>query len=196
MGGIMSPRHSSKSADTRLTWRRSAAAETCPLAEFSSRTCSNSPIARIRTVLAGRTVGGRFSRRDASGGKSPSTIKNALSLLRSALNHAVREDLIPRNPAIGVGRIVARIARSAGLETKQVQAWTRHEVETLLALSERHERPFAPMLRLLFSTGVRRSEALALKWQDIDFARGLVQIRRAATKGVVGTPRKGSPWNA
>ena len=123
--------------------------------------------------------------------QAPSTIKNALSLLRSAMNHAVREEVIPRNPALGVGKLVARIARSSGLETKQVEAWSREEVEALLALAGQHEKRFEPMLRFLFSTGARRSEALAIKWEDVDFSRGRIHIRRSATKGEVGTPKNG-----
>ncbi len=123
--------------------------------------------------------------------QSPSTIKNALSLLRSALNHAVREELLSRNPANGVGKVVERIARSHGLETKQVEAWTREEAETLLSLAVQHEARFEPMLHVLFSTGVRRSEAIALKWEDIDFTRQRIHVRRSATKGALGTPKNG-----
>ena len=89
----------------------------------------------------------------------------APSFLRSALNHAVREELIPRT-AIWVERIVVGVARSAGLETKQVQAWTRRERETLLSLAERYERQLAPMLRLHFPTRLRRSDALAEHAED------------------------------
>ena len=99
--------------------------------------------------------------------------------------------MITRNPALGVGKVVARIARSSGLESRQVEAWTREEAENLLSLAGEHEPRFEPMLRFLFSTGARRSEALAIKWQDIDFARNRIHIRRSATKGDVGTPKNG-----
>lgn len=35
------------------------------------------------------------------------------------------------------------------------------------------------MLRLLAVTGMRPGEALGLKWEDVDFARGTVTVRRS-----------------
>ncbi len=50
---------------------------------------------------------------------------------------------------------------------------------------------FAPLLRFLLSTGTRRSEALGLRWDDVNFDRSRITIRRALTKGIPVTPKSG-----
>ncbi|MHC4225779.1 MAG: tyrosine-type recombinase/integrase, partial [Planctomycetota bacterium] len=46
-------------------------------------------------------------------------------------------------------------------------------------------------LAFLLSTGCRKGEALALKWQDIDFSGRRIMIRRALVRGRLGTPKSG-----
>jgi integrase len=72
-----------------------------------------------------------------------------------------------------------------------VQYWTRGEVERLIALARKHEPRFAPLLVLLFSTGLRRGEALGLHWSDVDFDSRVLTVRRSITKEGVGTPKSG-----
>jgi integrase len=124
-------------------------------------------------------------------GQKPPTILNALSIVRRVLNLAVREGLIQQNPARGIGNLIARVARREDSEVAVIASWTREEAERLLRLAEEHEPSFSPLLRFLLSTGGRRSEALGLQWQDIDFQRSRITIRRALTKGVSVTPKSG-----
>jgi integrase len=49
-------------------------------------------------------------------------------------------------------------------------------------------------LLFLFSTGCRRGEALGLKWEDVDFDRRSVTIRRAVTLRRVTTPKSRRGW--
>jgi len=103
----------------------------------------------------------------------------------------VRDGLITQNPGNGVGRLIARVARREAAEATQVDAWTRTEAETLLQLAEAHEPRFASLLRFLLSTGARRSEALGLQWEGVNFDRAGITIRRALTKGIPVTPKSG-----
>ena len=72
-----------------------------------------------------------------------------------------------------------------------MEHWTRREVETLIEAARKHEPRFAPLLVLLFSTGVRRGEALGLQWSDVDFDRSLISIRRSITDTGITTPKSG-----
>ena len=49
----------------------------------------------------------------------------------------------------------------------------------------------APLLNFLLSTGARRGEAMGLRWEDVDFERSRVSIRRALTRGQAVTPKSG-----
>ena len=132
-----------------------------------------------------------YVRAKLDAGQRPATIQNALSIVRRVLNLAIRDGLIVRNPANGIGRLIARVARREDSEVPVADAWTRAETESLLLVAEQHEPRFAPLLRFLLSTGARRSEALGLEWRDVDFDRGGISIRRALTKGQQVTPKSG-----
>jgi integrase len=124
-------------------------------------------------------------------GQKPPMILTALSVVRRVLSIAMQEGLILHNPANGVGRLIARVARSKASVVTQVDAWTRNEVGILLGVAEEHEPVFAPLLRFLLSTGARRGEALGLRWEDVDLDRHQITIRRALTKGQEVTPKSG-----
>jgi len=124
-------------------------------------------------------------------GLAPATILNGLSIVRRVLNLAISDDLIVKNPASGLGKLMQRVDRGVASEVRVVEAWSREEVETLLALATQHEPRFEPVLRFLLSTGARRGEALGLRWEDVDFERRRIMIRRALTKGIAVTPKSG-----
>jgi integrase len=81
----------------------------------------------------------------------------------------VRRPPAGQTVAAGIGTIVNHIEKAA-VETKEVEAWPLTEVETLLRVAVEHEPRFGPFLKLLLSTGMRRGEALGLKWTGIDLA--------------------------
>jgi integrase len=98
---------------------------------------------------------------------------------------------VERNPASRIGDLMRRVdARLAG-EVKEVEHWSRAEVERLLTLAREHEPRFAPPLLFLFSTGCRRGEVLGLKWDDVDFERSTITIRRAITLRQITAPKSG-----
>lgn len=132
-----------------------------------------------------------FAQRMRSAGRSPGTIQNALSGLRRACSVLVREGLLTTNPAAGIGKIVSQIERATATETKEVEAWSRIEAEALLRVAVESEPRFAPFLMILLSTGMRRGEALGLKWTDIDLGAGYLTVRRSITLGGITTPKSG-----
>jgi integrase len=84
-----------------------------------------------------------------------------------------------------------RVDRRLATEVQQADAWTREEVGALLATAREHEPRLAPLLLFLLSTGCRRGEALGLKWEDVDFSRCRIAIRRAISSGAITTPKSG-----
>jgi integrase len=132
-----------------------------------------------------------FARSKMETGLSPKTVKNALSVLRRVYYLAQREGLVNRNPAARIGELMRRVDRRLSSEVREVETWTRDEVERLLALAREHEPSLYPALLLLFSTGVRRGEVLGLKWGDVNFDRREITIRRSITARQVTTPKSG-----
>jgi integrase len=61
--------------------------------------------------------------------------------------------------------------------------------ETLRILQEIKEQDVRTLVLLIAGTGLRISEALALRWNDIDWAASKIAIRRAWTQGQFGDPK-------
>jgi integrase len=114
---------------------------------------------------------------------SARTVQYAHAVLRSALQNAVREELLARN--------VARLVETPTVPHKEVQPMTAEEARTLLRTARDH-RLYALWL-LLVSTGLRRGEVLGLSWNDIDLTAGQLRVRRnlqrVAGGLVLGTPK-------
>ncbi|WP_420034526.1 tyrosine-type recombinase/integrase [Streptomyces sp. cg28] len=125
--------------------------------------------AQIRTFMAQLT-------RDEIGA---ATRFEVLRTLRNALNRAVREELLTRNVALLVD--MPKVSKDKG------RAWSAREAITFLRTARSHRLYAACVLVLVL--GLRRSEVLGLRWQDIDFdARQfepVKQVQREKGKGLV-----------
>ena len=84
-----------------------------------------------------------------------------------------------------------RVDRSTASETRTVDAWEKGEAAILLGLARDLDPRFYYVLRLLFGTGMRRGEAIGLRWEDVDFERGRIHVRRAIVRGQPTTPKSG-----
>jgi integrase len=91
---------------------------------------------------------------------APRTVLHHHAVLRRALNVAVRQRLLPYNPASAVELPRARVSVAAPL--------TLPEVRALLAAT-RGDRLHA-LWRLAIVTGLRQGELLGLAWDDVDGA--------------------------
>ena len=85
------------------------------------------------------------------------------TVLRAALAEAVDEGLIPRSPAarVALPRTVAKPAK-----VKEIEAWDAAEVTRFLEATRDHRWAIGFRLGVLY--GLRRSEVLALRWDDLD----------------------------
>ena len=119
------------------------------------------------------------------------TIRNDLALLQRVYNILGREGKLNRNPASHLGEIMRRVAHASASEVEQAEAWSESEVHTLLDVARGTEPRFAPFLALLFATGMRRGEAIGLKWRDVDFSERMLTVRRAITKDGLTTTKSG-----
>jgi integrase len=89
-------------------------------------------------------------------------------MLSSALTQAMREEIVHRN--------VARLLKVPVWERKTIRLWTPEQVRQFLAVAEGHIWYEAYLL--IFTYGLRRGEALGLRWCDVDFGRGEIHVRQ------------------
>ena len=117
----------------------------------------------------------------AHAGLSQGTIRQTKTVLSTALKYAIYPaELIAANPTTGIN-----IPRSA---PRKVVERTVITPEQFAAIPESNK--FYPLLKILYHTGLRISEALGLTWDDIDLDTGLLSIsRQRLQSGYFDTPK-------
>lgn len=108
----------------------------------------------------------RLYRQLADDGLAPKSIKNVHAVVRRALRDAVRWRVITTNPAA--------MAEAPRVPRSTPQTWTGDEVRRFLAAVEGDR--LVALWRLLAATGMRRGEALGLRWQDVDLDAGEIRV--------------------
>jgi integrase len=105
---------------------------------------------------------------------SDATISQTYTVLRAGLDGAVRDGLLAKNPTLVVER--PGVARS---EAKYASAV---DVNKLLMCADGLR--YRNALVLIATTGLRRGEALALRWSDVDLNARTLRVR--GTLGRIG----------
>jgi integrase len=105
---------------------------------------------------------------------SDATIRQTYTILRAGLDGAVRDGLLAKNPAAAVKR--------PGIARREARHASPVDVTKLLLCADGLR--YRNVLVLIAATGLRRGEALALHWSDVDLDAGMLVVR--GTLGRVG----------
>jgi integrase len=106
--------------------------------------------------------------------------------LHKALKQAVNDGLVKRN--------VCEAVKPPQLRREEIKSLTSKQAKLLLK-QIRGDRLEA-LYVLGITAGLRQSELLGLKWEDVDLERGTLQVRRTLTGLKNGQPIFGSPKTA
>lgn len=110
---------------------------------------------------------GRKSNADKRGkGMADRSVRSCHAVCQMALDRAVEEKLIHGNPAAG--------CRLPPIKGREMQVLTHEEIQRFL-IQAKAEGMYELFL-LDLTTGMRRGELLALRWDDLDFATGKLRI--------------------
>lgn len=99
------------------------------------------------------------------------TIKEALGALRDCLDVAVANKIIRVNPCVSINVAADNEAVS---ERRVLERW-----EQKLLLEEVEGDYYEELYKFMLLTGVRVGEMSGLQWQDIDFDKKIIKIRRS-----------------
>ncbi len=102
---------------------------------------------------------------------APKTVLEVHLIIRGALNGAVERGILGRNVALA-----AHAPRLRSIPKHEAQAWTAAELSQFLRAAVGHR--LFPAFWLAANTGMRRSELLGLKWNDIDLDKATVSVNR------------------
>lgn len=99
-------------------------------------------------------------------GLSESTVRSTYTVLRAVLDTAVRDRAIAENPAA--------IFKRPKVTSKEATFLQAHEVTDVIRHAEGSR--YALLFQLLANTGMRRGEALALRWSHVDMTNGTFRV--------------------
>jgi len=108
-------------------------------------------------------------RRDGAGGLSARTVQYHHRVLREALHHAVKWQILVRNPADA-----CEAPRPSRPEMSVLDA---EGVSAMLEIIEGH--PDRDIFITAVFTGMRQGELLGLRWQDVDLNKRVVRIQQS-----------------
>jgi integrase len=101
-------------------------------------------------------------------GKGARTIQLAHVVLHSIFRQAVREGILGRNPMEAVQR--------PRVETAEFQILNEEQARQFMIFAS--ESPHETLFHLALTSGMRKGELLGLKWTDVDWTKGVLNVQR------------------
>ena len=125
-----------------------------------------------------------FADRLCAHGLDPSTVRNTLMPLRAIFRRAVARGEVAVNPTSGL--------ELPAMEGARDRIASPAEAAELLAALPEHDRA---LWATAMYAGLRRGELLALRWEDVDLAGGVIHVERSwdAKEGAVA-PKSRAGW--
>lgn len=114
-------------------------------------------------------------------GYSKSTVELTRALLNGMFAQALRCGEIRHNPCDGL-----IMPRNCQRKPQAVRALSRKETDALLDAAKGSS--IEPLIKLALMTGMRGGELMALRWEDVDLAGGIIHVRHTLKQA------KGCRW--
>ncbi|GAB61278.1 MAG: site-specific integrase [Candidatus Jettenia sp.] len=109
-----------------------------------------------------------------------SVINIDTAILTHVLNTAIQAGIIDKNPCQNVKRLKVSQVKDRVLSS--------NEIATILSMPQGKDKL---MILIGLFTGARLNEVLSLKWNDIDFSKGIIHITQSKTGKVITIPLSG-----
>lgn len=136
-------------------------------------------LGRIRIDKITQTEVQRLIARKTRSKLAPKTVRLIHHVLRCCLNAAKAHKMLVANPAVGV--ILPRVERSEMSTIKPADVLQLQNADLY------ESEPLFPCILLMVYTGLRRGEAMALRWSDIDLENATLVVQREIVKVAGGT---------
>lgn len=106
--------------------------------------------------------------RKLDSGLSPTTVRRIRAVLAQCLDQGIRWELVVRN--------VATLSRSPKTVRREGRTLSPDQARMLLETLKGHRSE--ALYALMLATGLRRGEAMGLRWDDFDRNNGVLRVRR------------------
>ena len=102
---------------------------------------------------------------------STNTINKIMILLKKIFDVGLRKGYYSSNPA--------KLIKKLPIEKTKMQFWTVKEFKHFLSLFKNDEYNLELLFTVLFFTGLRLGEALALTWKDVEFSTSTIHVSKS-----------------
>ena len=160
--------------------------------EFRSRplikALGNKPMDEISPILIEKYKQDRRASKTARGSElAPSTVNRELELLSKVFSLAIDQGLSIPNPCRKVKRFREDNERNRYLSDQ--------EEMRLLSVLTGPRSDLRPLVILAIHTGMRRGELFSLRWQNVDFQRGLIHVMNSQREQTKSGRSRSIPMN-
>ncbi len=145
--------------------------------EYNTAQCYRAPLKDVKKTFSGLRVTDilpldvqALLNRLARQGLARQTVKLRLIVARLIFDYLMLNGEVGANPAAS-----CKVPKNA-TDAVKVSASTEAELESI---DNNADKPFGLFALLLSYTGMRRSEALALRWEDIDLQQRTIHVNKA-----------------
>ncbi|WP_230973234.1 tyrosine-type recombinase/integrase [Sulfurimonas hydrogeniphila] len=121
-----------------------------------------------------------------------STVQKYRSVFLSILDKAVDNDIIRKNPVRKVKSPKVLAKKKDNDESKKMTVlnpFSEKEMEIIISSATGYLRNF---IALMYTTGIRPGEIIALRWKDIDFDKKQISIGKTIVNGIEGDTKTDS----
>ncbi len=108
----------------------------------------------------------------------PRRVRNIRATFNTIFQDALRDEIIEKNPI--------SLVKVPKIEKTEAKAFTLDEVKKLLETAQGDLKAF---IALGFFTGMRSGELIGLRWEDVDFNRREINVKRTIKMGEITTPK-------
>jgi integrase len=156
-----------KSVDsvTYFGYEHSATTQVAPYFDSLKITLENVNRKILQNFFDEKSVGGRLD--GSTGGLSPRTLQHYKTVIKCALNLAVDEELIDANPFVNIKLPKVQPINYSWFSTEKLNKF----------LDAIRYEPLHPVILFAGFYGLRKSEALGLKWSEFNFDNGTFRIQ-------------------
>lgn len=125
----------------------------------------------------------------ASRGVAPATVKVALAPVKALFASALAAGDVRVNPAAGWRARYAQPSVETNAEEQEADVVKALDEEQLPAVIAALPDEWRPFFSFLAQTGLRVSEAIELRWKDVDFGTNTLRVSRRFYRGRVAPPK-------
>ncbi len=112
---------------------------------------------------------------------SAKTVNNRLTPLRQIFNNAYLENIIEKNPMDKI--------KNLSIAKPEIEPFTQEEISYILNYIRQEYHHIYAFFAVLFFTGMRVGEALAMKWKNFDFNNWTYHIKENRVDGRLTSPK-------